>query len=87
MGLVAGWLDFPPLWYAFVILNTLQGVFIFVFFTLADRVRDRIRRDLSRYSHWQAAGKMDDVPGSDAGLPCTDSTALQLTDSRQSDCG
>ncbi|KAF0304749.1 G-protein coupled receptor Mth2 [Amphibalanus amphitrite] len=54
VGLVATWLDFPPLWYAFVVLNTLQGVFIFIFFTLADRVRDRIRRDLSRYSRWQA---------------------------------
>ncbi|XP_043211654.1 adhesion G protein-coupled receptor E2-like [Amphibalanus amphitrite] len=50
IGLVAGWLHFPPLWYIFIVLDTLQGVFIFVSFTLTQRVRRDVERELSRYS-------------------------------------
>ena len=32
-GLVASILDMPSLWYPFIILNSLQGLFIFVLFT------------------------------------------------------
>ncbi|KAK9512150.1 hypothetical protein O3M35_000635 [Rhynocoris fuscipes] len=38
MGLVAGTLDIEALWYVFVALNTLQGLFIFLAFTCTDKV-------------------------------------------------
>ena len=37
-GIVAGYLDLEALWYVFVVLNTLQGVFIFLAFTFRTRV-------------------------------------------------
>ena len=37
-GLVASILDMPSLWYPFIILNSLQGIFILVFFDLKWRV-------------------------------------------------
>ena len=50
VGLAAGWLDFPPMWYAFVVLNTLQGVFIFASFTLAEKVRHKVSRAATSWS-------------------------------------
>ncbi|KAJ8881128.1 hypothetical protein PR048_017601 [Dryococelus australis] len=38
VGLVAGSLDMEGLWYAFIALNTLQGLFIFLAFTCTDKV-------------------------------------------------
>lgn len=38
VGLVAGTLDNDGLWYAFIALNTLQGLFIFLAFTCTDKV-------------------------------------------------
>lgn len=38
IGLVAGYVNWEPLWYAFVILNTLQGLFIFIAFTCNKKV-------------------------------------------------
>ncbi|XP_039292823.1 uncharacterized protein LOC111061963 isoform X3 [Nilaparvata lugens] len=38
IGLVAGTLDIEGLWYAFIALNTLQGLFIFLAFTCTDKV-------------------------------------------------
>jgi len=57
VGLVAGWLDFQPLWYCFVVLNTLQGVFIFVSFTLADKIRDRMGRRASVWKFRSSAAR------------------------------
>ncbi|KAK6637740.1 hypothetical protein RUM44_008162 [Polyplax serrata] len=37
-GLFAGYLDIDALWYAFIALNTLQGLFIFLAFTCNDKV-------------------------------------------------
>ncbi|MPC19779.1 G-protein coupled receptor Mth2 [Portunus trituberculatus] len=37
-GIAAGYLDLEALWYVFVVLNTLQGVFIFLAFTFRTRV-------------------------------------------------
>ncbi|CAH1404569.1 unnamed protein product [Nezara viridula] len=37
-GLIAGTLDFDLLWYLFILLNTLQGLFIFLAFTCNDKV-------------------------------------------------
>ncbi|XP_063840404.1 uncharacterized protein LOC135089102 [Scylla paramamosain] len=37
-GIAAGYLDLEALWYVFVLLNTLQGVFIFLAFTFRTRV-------------------------------------------------
>lgn len=37
-GLIAGTLDVEPLWYVFIALNTLQGLFIFLAFTCTDKV-------------------------------------------------
>lgn len=38
MGLIAGTLDLDVLWYVFIALNTLQGLFIFLAFTCTDKV-------------------------------------------------
>lgn len=38
VGLVAGYLDNEGLWYAFIALNTLQGLFIFLAFTCTNKV-------------------------------------------------
>ncbi|XP_026282411.2 probable G-protein coupled receptor Mth-like 11, partial [Frankliniella occidentalis] len=38
VGLIAGCLDIDALWYAFVALNTLQGLFIFLAFTCTEKV-------------------------------------------------
>ncbi|XP_049853010.1 uncharacterized protein LOC126334620 [Schistocerca gregaria] len=38
VGLLAGYLDQEGLWYAFVALNTLQGLFIFLAFTCTEKV-------------------------------------------------
>ena len=37
-GLAAGFVDLEPVWYVFVGLNTLQGLFIFVAFTCNKKV-------------------------------------------------
>ena len=37
-GLFAGYLDIDALWYSFIALNTLQGLFIFLAFTCNDKV-------------------------------------------------
>lgn len=37
-GIVAGYLQMEPIWYIFVLLNTLQGVFIFLAFTCTRKV-------------------------------------------------
>lgn len=43
-GVAAGQLDtVEPLWYAFVVLNTLQGLFIFLSFTCTEKVRNYLR--------------------------------------------
>ncbi|GFQ82009.1 g-protein coupled receptor Mth2 [Trichonephila clavata] len=39
VGLVAGYADYEFLWYIFVILNTLQGLFILVVFSFSSKVR------------------------------------------------
>ncbi|XP_013791129.1 G-protein coupled receptor Mth2-like [Limulus polyphemus] len=39
VGLLAGYLDYESLWYIFVLLNTLQGLFIFVSFSCTRKVR------------------------------------------------
>ncbi|GFY24664.1 g-protein coupled receptor Mth2 [Trichonephila clavipes] len=39
VGLVAGYADYEFLWYIFVILNTLQGLFILVVFSCSSKVR------------------------------------------------
>ncbi|XP_037093970.1 G-protein coupled receptor Mth2-like [Pollicipes pollicipes] len=77
VGLAAGWLDFPPLWYVFVVLNTLQGVFIFCSFTMADKVRDRVRR---RASSWVSAPSSRGL-ASDSHVN-TDSSGLSVTKTR-----
>ena len=47
VGLLAGWLDtVQPLWFIFLLLNALQGLFILVFFTCTKKtfcsIRDRL---------------------------------------------
>ena len=50
-GLVASILDMPSLWYPFIILNSLQGIFIFVFFDLKWRVYYTAYEKLTGKSH------------------------------------
>ncbi|KAF0304441.1 G-protein coupled receptor Mth2 [Amphibalanus amphitrite] len=53
VGLLAGWADFPLLWHIFIVLNTLQGVFIFGSFTVkAARSSALRRRRLPRQAPW-----------------------------------
>ena len=75
LGLAAGWVDFPPLWHVFVVLNTLQGVFIFASFTMGDRLRGKARRQVSRLARWQAGGGRE---GADSGTaaPPTEETQI-----------
>lgn len=40
VGLVAGYADNVYLWYLFVVLNTLQGLFIFIVFSCSSKVRN-----------------------------------------------
>lgn len=42
-GLLAGSLDVEPVWYVFLVLNTLQGLFILVFFTCSKKVVTSVR--------------------------------------------
>lgn len=43
IGLAAGFVDQEPVWYVFVGLNTLQGLFIFVAFTCSKKVVNGVR--------------------------------------------
>ncbi|XP_071444932.1 uncharacterized protein [Hetaerina americana] len=47
-GLLAGWLDIPPLWLVAVLLTSLHGVFLTVAFTCTSRVKRAMRRFLTR---------------------------------------
>ncbi|XP_071546839.1 uncharacterized protein [Panulirus ornatus] len=55
-GIVAGYLQLEAAWYVFVLLNTLQGVFIFLAFTFRRKVwravGGRCRRLLERGASW-----------------------------------
>ena len=46
-GLIAGWLDIEQIWYVFLVLSTLQGFFILIFFSCTKKtiasVRMRVR--------------------------------------------
>ena len=50
-GLVASILEMPSLWYPFIILNSLQGIFILVFFDLKWRVYYTAYEKLTGKSH------------------------------------
>eukprot|EP00092_Neocalanus_flemingeri_P018666 GFUD01020214.1.p1 GENE.GFUD01020214.1~~GFUD01020214.1.p1 ORF type:complete len:598 (-),score=112.18 GFUD01020214.1:120-1697(-) len=45
-GLIAGWLDMEPVWYVFIVLNTLQGLFILVFFTFSKKIATSVKEKL-----------------------------------------
>jgi len=61
-GLAAGFVDLEPVWYVFVGLNTLQGLFIFVAFTCNKKVITGVKETLTgsrthslsdgRGAHW-----------------------------------
>lgn len=51
-GLAAGFVNLEPLWYAFIALNTLQGLFIFVAFTCTKKVIASLKE---RYATWTSA--------------------------------
>lgn len=48
VGIIAGHVDQEPLWYIFVILNTLQGLFIFVVFSCSSKIKEFFYRKLGR---------------------------------------
>ena len=50
VGLLAGLLDFRPLYYVFIMLYTLQGVFVFAAFTVTRAARLWLRQMVSRCS-------------------------------------
>jgi G protein-coupled receptor Mth (Methuselah protein) len=43
IGYVAGTVNIDGLWYVFVVMNSLQGVFIFVSFGFSGRVRGMLK--------------------------------------------
>lgn len=45
-GIVAGYLDIDVLWYLFIVLNTLEGLFIFVAFSCTSKVGSYLRDSL-----------------------------------------
>jgi len=45
-GLLAGGIDVETVWYVFLVLNTLQGLFILVFFTCSKKVVSSVRERL-----------------------------------------
>ena len=51
-GIVAGALDLVWVWYIFVILNSLQGVFIFIAFTCRNKVLAEVRRKGRKMRQW-----------------------------------
>lgn len=60
-GLFGGYLDVDALWYAFIALNTLQGLLIFLAFTCNDKVVRSVRERLcSRWSYDHDIGEGKD---------------------------
>ena len=64
-GVVAGVLDREEVWYIFLVFNTLQGLFILVFFSCSKKVVTSVKeRVCSHYqedtnSTWQWSGRMN----------------------------
>lgn len=50
VGLVAGYADIVFLWYVFIILNTLQGLFIFIVFSCSSKVRSLFFKKYKKHS-------------------------------------
>jgi len=63
-GVLAGALDMEPVWYAFLVLNTLQGLFILVFFSCSKKVVTSVKERLCMGSQeetnstWQWSGRL-----------------------------
>jgi len=61
-GIVAGALDIDYIWYVFLVLNTLQGLFILVFFSCSKKVMSSVKERLfpdsqeDTLSTWQWSG-------------------------------
>ena len=60
IGLVAGFVDKEPVWYVFIVLNTLQGLFIFVAFTCTKKVRDGVKSALCGQNNNRRHADLDD---------------------------
>eukprot|EP00088_Acartia_fossae_P018538 TRINITY_DN20710_c0_g1_i1.p1 TRINITY_DN20710_c0_g1~~TRINITY_DN20710_c0_g1_i1.p1 ORF type:complete len:449 (+),score=78.94 TRINITY_DN20710_c0_g1_i1:70-1347(+) len=58
-GLVAGVIDLEPVWYVFLVLNTLQGLFILLFFTCSKKVVNSVKERMSSPSSSQHASDTD----------------------------
>jgi len=63
-GLLAGGLDMEPFWYVFLVLNTLQGLFILLFFSCSKKVISSVKERLCAGSQeetnstWQWSGRL-----------------------------
>ncbi|PSN41288.1 hypothetical protein C0J52_09872 [Blattella germanica] len=57
VGLIAGYLNVEGLWYTFIALNTLQGLFIFLAFTCTEKVVRSFADSLSRC--WKKSRRRD----------------------------
>lgn len=63
-GVVAGGLDIEQVWYVFLVLNTLQGLFILVFFSCSKKVVSSVKervcggRQEETNSTWQWSGRL-----------------------------
>ncbi len=63
-GLAAGFVDVEAVWYVFVALNTLQGLFIFVAFTCTKKVMDSLCGSSAPRSHPVGGGGSSDSSNS-----------------------
>ncbi|KAF4525592.1 hypothetical protein B566_EDAN015530 [Ephemera danica] len=79
VGLLAGFLDTPLLWVVFVVLNTLQGLFIFLGFTCTEKMSRSLRERLWHcWCCWRRhrRHRRGDLVTSSLGVPPGDPTAL-----------
>jgi G protein-coupled receptor Mth (Methuselah protein) len=79
VGLLAGFLDTPLLWVVFVVLNTLQGLFIFLGFTCTEKMSRSLRETFCHcWCCWRRhrRHRRGDLVSSSLGAPPGDPTAL-----------
>lgn len=68
VGLVAGYADTVYLWYLFVSLNTLQGLFIFIVFSCSSKVRNICLKKYKKHSKARGSTSVRTISQFSAGI-------------------
>ncbi|CAN8003024.1 unnamed protein product [Ixodes hexagonus] len=71
LGLIAGYLDVEVLWYLFIVLNTLEGLFIFVAFSCTHKVGTYLRDHVlacAKREPYQRSATLSSGSGYNSGL-------------------